>query len=451
MPETPLSIGIITYDHAHLKTEQLTDRLLLEAHLPGGRLLDLKLLALPFTPRSKREVLFQHRPDQEQSVHTRELAQFHDIEFLPCTYDRIQDVADYYLVAGAGIFSASAIGRKKIINAHPGIIPCARGLDAFKWTILDQMPLGVTLHYIDPEVDAGETIAIFETPIFPHDDLMTLARRHYELELNVLCEFLRILEADGRSARAEYPINPPQRRMPIDREREMIESFPAYRAKFSAGRPGRRDVRTFQFRRLPDEMTPGAAIMPVPFADLQLQYQNIKGEIDEAIASVIRDFSFIRGSHVDRFEREFAGAVEVKHCVSCANGTDAIWLALKALKVKPGDEVITTAHSWISTSAMITHAGANVVFCDTDGATFTIDPKAIEAAITPRTVGIIPVHLYGQPADMDAIMAIARKHKLWVIEDCAQAHLARYKDQQVGSFGEAATYSFYPGKNWRDG
>ena len=96
---------------------------------------------------------------------------------------------------------------------------------------------------------------------------------------------------------------------------------------------------------------------------------------------------------------------------------------------------------------MITHAGATVVFCDTDGATFTIDPAAIEAAITPRTVGIIPVHLYGQPADMDAIMAIARKHKLWVIEDCAQAHLARYKGQQVGTFGAAATYSFYPGKN----
>ena len=187
--------------------------------------------------------------------------------------------------------------------------------------------------------------------------------------------------------------------------------------------------------------------MPVPFADLQLQYQTIKGEIDEAIASVIGDSAFIRGPHVDRFEREFADAAEVKHCVSCANGTDAIWLALKALKVKPGDEVITTAHSWISTSAMITHAGANVVFVDTDGATFTIDPAAVEAAITPRTVGIIPVHLYGQPADMDAIMAIANRHKLWVIEDCAQAHLARHKGQQVGTFGAAATYSFYPGKN----
>jgi dTDP-4-amino-4,6-dideoxygalactose transaminase len=187
--------------------------------------------------------------------------------------------------------------------------------------------------------------------------------------------------------------------------------------------------------------------MRVPFADLQLQYQSIKREVDDAIAAVIRDNAFIRGPYVDAFEREFESAMDIKHCVSCANGTDALYLAMAALKVQPGDEVITTAHSWISTSAMITHAGANVVFCDTDGSTFTIDPAAIEAAITPRTVGIIPVHLYGQPADMGAIMAIARKHKLWVVEDCAQAHLALYKGQQIGTFGTAATYSFYPGKN----
>src|ERR1700759_4425504 len=187
--------------------------------------------------------------------------------------------------------------------------------------------------------------------------------------------------------------------------------------------------------------------MPVPFADLQLQYQTIKGEIDSAIANVIRDNAFIRGRYVDAFEREFAEAVEAKHCVSCANGTDALYLAMASLKVKPGDEVITTAHSWISTSAMITHAGAVPVFCDTDGSTFTIDPEAIEAAITPRTVGIIPVHLYGQPADMEAVMAIAKKHGLWVIEDCAQSHLAKFNGKQVGTFGNAATFSFYPGKN----
>src|SRR5947209_10492649 len=187
--------------------------------------------------------------------------------------------------------------------------------------------------------------------------------------------------------------------------------------------------------------------MPVPFADLQLQYQTIKSEIDGAISAVIRDNAFIRGPYVDAFEQQFADVVNVNHCVSCANGTDALYLAMAALKVQPGDEVITTAHSWISTSAMISHAGANVVFADTDENTFTIDPAAIEAAITPRTVGIIPVHLYGQPADMDAIMAIARKHNLWVIEDCAQAHLAKYQGQIVGTFGNIATFSFYPGKN----
>jgi dTDP-4-amino-4,6-dideoxygalactose transaminase len=187
--------------------------------------------------------------------------------------------------------------------------------------------------------------------------------------------------------------------------------------------------------------------MAVPFADLQLQYQSIKSEIDNAIAAVIRDNAFIRGPYVEAFEREFAEAVEIEHCVSCANGTDALYLAMAALNVRPGDEVITSAHSWISTSAMITHAGADVVFADTDGMTFTIDPAAIEATITPRTVGIIPVHLYGQPAEMDAIMAIARRHGLWVVEDCAQAHLARFRGQQVGTFGNAAAYSFYPGKN----
>jgi len=187
--------------------------------------------------------------------------------------------------------------------------------------------------------------------------------------------------------------------------------------------------------------------MSVPYADLHLQYQTIKGDIDAAIAAVIRDSAFIRGTYVDAFETAFAYTVDVKHCISCANGTDALYIAMAALGVQDGDEVITTAHSWISTSAMITHAGGTVVFCDTDGSTFTIDPAAIENAVTPRTVGIIPVHLYGQPADMDAIMAIARKHNLWVIEDCAQAHLARYKGQHVGTFGNAATYSFYPGKN----
>lgn len=187
--------------------------------------------------------------------------------------------------------------------------------------------------------------------------------------------------------------------------------------------------------------------MKIPFVDLHAQYLTIKPAIDAAIAGVIAQSSYIRGPEMDAFERDWAKTVGVKHCVSCANGTDAIYIAMRGLGLKAGDEVITTAHSWISTTETITQAGGRVVFCDTDNDTFTIDPAKIEAKITPRTVGIIPVHLYGQPCDMEAIMAIARKHKLWVIEDCAQSHLARFKGQQVGTFGEAATYSFYPGKN----
>lgn len=233
MGSLPVSVGIITYDHAHLKTEQIVHRLSLGAHLGRGPAFDLKLLALPFVARSPRKVLFQHRPDQARAPHTRELARFHGIEFLPCTYDSIPDVADYYLVAGAGIFSDAAIRKKKIINCHPGIIPSTRGLDSFKWAIVDGAPLGVTLHYIDEEVDAGETLAVIETPIFSDDDLEVLARRHYELELDVLCEFMSILSEPDRSI-AQYPTNPARRRMPIDLEREMIGQFPSYRARFAA-------------------------------------------------------------------------------------------------------------------------------------------------------------------------------------------------------------------------
>jgi dTDP-4-amino-4,6-dideoxygalactose transaminase len=187
--------------------------------------------------------------------------------------------------------------------------------------------------------------------------------------------------------------------------------------------------------------------MKIPFVDLHAQYLSIKPEIDAAIADVIAESAFVRGRHVEAFEKAWAKTIGLKHCISCGNGTDALYISMRALGVKPGDEVITTAHSWISTSETITQAGGRVVFCDTDYETFTIDPAQIEAKITSATVGIIAVHLYGQPADMDAIMEIARKHNLWVIEDCAQAHLAKYKGQTVGTFGNVATFSFYPGKN----
>lgn len=187
--------------------------------------------------------------------------------------------------------------------------------------------------------------------------------------------------------------------------------------------------------------------MKVPFADLHAQYLSIKPEIDATIAEVICNSAFIRGPFVQRFEEEFAAEMEATHCISCANGTDSLHIAMHALGVLPGDEVIVPAHTWISTASMVKQAGGSVVFCDTDRDTYTMDPAALEALITPRTVGIIPVHLNGQPADMDAIMTVARKHKLWVLEDCAQAHLARYKGKLVGTFGDAASFSFYPGKN----
>src|SRR2546421_1011015 len=187
--------------------------------------------------------------------------------------------------------------------------------------------------------------------------------------------------------------------------------------------------------------------MKIPFVDLHAQYLTIKQEIDRAIADVIAQSAYIRGRHVDAFEEAWSRTLGVKRCVSCANGTDAIYIALRGLGLKRSDEVITSAHSWISTSETITQAGGRVVFCDTDEETFTIDPIDVEKKITPATVGIVPVHLYGQAADMGAIMAIARKHNLWVIEDCAQAHLASYNGQLVGTFGNAATFSFYPGKN----
>jgi phosphoribosylglycinamide formyltransferase-1 len=232
-PDASLRLAIITYDHSHLKTEQLVHRFLLTNSLKIRRQLDLIILALPFSSRPSRTVLLAHRPDQEKSVSTRELAYRHRLEFLQCTYDSIPDVADFYLIAGAGIFSANAIGEKKIINVHPGVIPSARGLDAFKWSILDDVPLGVTLHYIDAKVDAGETIAIVETPIFLSDTLEVLARRHYELELDVATELLSFLNRKAEGKLVAYPERPSRMRMPIKTERDMIAKFEEYKKKLA--------------------------------------------------------------------------------------------------------------------------------------------------------------------------------------------------------------------------
>lgn len=187
--------------------------------------------------------------------------------------------------------------------------------------------------------------------------------------------------------------------------------------------------------------------MEVPFSDLHSQYLSLKEEIDKAISTVIEDSAFVRGRHVDEFEAGYASLVGADHCVSCANGTESLVIAMKALGIRPGDEVIVPAHTWISTAESVTNAGGKVVFADTDKNTFTICPRSVREKITSKTVGIIPVHLYGQPAEMDELLEISQKYSLWIIEDCAQAHLAKYKGEMVGSFGQAASYSFYPGKN----
>jgi len=187
--------------------------------------------------------------------------------------------------------------------------------------------------------------------------------------------------------------------------------------------------------------------MKIPIVDLKAQYQSIKTEIDEAIQNVINETAFIKGKYVQKFEADYAEAYNVKNVVSCANGTEAIYITLKALGIGPGDEVITTALSWISTSETITQASAQVVFVDIDPDYYTIDTAKIENKITEKTKAIIPVHLYGHPGNMTDIMAIAKKYNLKVIEDCAQAHFAQWKGKYVGTFGIAGTFSFFPGKN----
>jgi dTDP-4-amino-4,6-dideoxygalactose transaminase len=186
--------------------------------------------------------------------------------------------------------------------------------------------------------------------------------------------------------------------------------------------------------------------MRIPLVDLKAQYESIKSELDDAVMSVISKTAFVRGPFVIDFEREFSDIYGVKNCISCGNGTDAIYAVLRSLGIGQGDEVITVANSWISTSETIGQTGALPVFVDIDDH-FTIDVNKIEEKITPNTKAIIPVHLYGQSCDMDAIMRICNQHDLFCIEDCAQAHFATYKTNMVGTFGHAATFSFYPGKN----
>ncbi|HEX5432492.1 MAG TPA: DegT/DnrJ/EryC1/StrS family aminotransferase [Bryobacteraceae bacterium] len=185
----------------------------------------------------------------------------------------------------------------------------------------------------------------------------------------------------------------------------------------------------------------------IPYLDLKAQYRAIKPEVDAAVLRVLESSEFVLGSEVARFEEEFAAYCGAKYGIGVNSGTSALHLALLAAGVGPGDEVISVPFTFVATTAAIRYTGAAPVFVDIDPADFTMDPSQIEAKITPRTKAIMPVHLYGQPADMDPILAIARKHGLTVIEDAAQAHGAEYKSRRAGSLGDLAAFSFYPGKN----
>ena len=187
--------------------------------------------------------------------------------------------------------------------------------------------------------------------------------------------------------------------------------------------------------------------MEIAFVDLKAQYKSIKNKIDTAIAEVIANTSFIGGNKVKEFEEIFAEFIGVNHAIGCANGTDAIEIALEALGVGPGDEVIIPAYTWVSTASAVIRVGAEPVFVDVHEEYYTMDVDLIEEAISPKTKAIISVHFYGLPADMISLNKIAKKHKLFVIEDCAQAHGAMIGKQMVGTFGDIATFSFFPGKN----
>lgn len=187
--------------------------------------------------------------------------------------------------------------------------------------------------------------------------------------------------------------------------------------------------------------------MNVPFLDLKIQYQSLRDEINAALQEVMDHTAFAGGKYVERFEQSFASFCGTGHAVGVGNGTEALWVALIGLGVKPGDEVITVPNTFIATTEAISFSGATPVFVDVNEDTYNMDPDLLEAAITPKTKAIIPVHLYGQMADMGPIMEIARAHGLSVIEDASQAHGAEYKGKPAGSIGDAGCFSFYPGKN----
>jgi dTDP-4-amino-4,6-dideoxygalactose transaminase len=185
----------------------------------------------------------------------------------------------------------------------------------------------------------------------------------------------------------------------------------------------------------------------IPFVDLKAQYDSIKNEIDSTIENVINDSAFIGGYYVNQFEKKFAELYGVKYCISVANGTDSLYIIMKMLGIQNGDEVITSAYSWISSSETISQTGAKPIFVDIHQDYYTIDEDQIEKCITSNTKAIIPVHIHGQVCNMNKIIKLAQKYNLYIIEDCAQSHFSKYNDFLAGTIGIASSFSFYPGKN----
>ena len=224
------SVGLITYHYPHLKTEQVLQRLL---HRPYR----YRMYALPFNPRTPRRTVVAHRPEQSNAVAPEILAARHGIPYVVCRKDTdIDGSCDVYLILGAGILSPACVSGKSIVNCHPGILPASRGLDSFKWAIDEMKPLGVTLHYIDVEVDAGEIIAVVSTNVYVTDSLTTLARRHYENEIACLADFDVMLE-HPQNEFAGMEAGQARMRMPPDREQALMGRLPAYLETYGARVP----------------------------------------------------------------------------------------------------------------------------------------------------------------------------------------------------------------------
>jgi phosphoribosylglycinamide formyltransferase-1 len=219
------TIGLITYNFPHLKTEQIIENLI-------GNYQNMKIYALPFVPRKERVVLFHHRPNQSISIAPETVAEKHNIDFIKCESDLdIDNKCDVYLVLGAGILSEKCVEDKKIINAHPGIIPACRGLDSFKWAIYKNIPMGNTLHYIDKNVDSGEVISVIPTTVYKTDSLETLSRRHYENEIKMMSNFETYLK-NPVNVYSNIQSGEPTMRMSAKAETKMVKMFDEYKEKW---------------------------------------------------------------------------------------------------------------------------------------------------------------------------------------------------------------------------